>query len=237
MRNKYTKELLTEAIKKNLSWAGVCRSFGVQSATGTQTHLTRVAKRLELDTSHFTGQGWRKGRTFDKRPLSDYLVENSTAKSDDIKKRLIAEGVKEKKCEICGGIKWNNEEMPLELHHKNRNHWDNRLENLQILCPNCHAQETNHARVRKTAKRPVLETGDTVGSNPISGTKLCITCNKEISHKATECKSCAIRSRGTKIVWPPKQELLGMLAASNYLAVSKQLGVSDNAIRKHLRTH
>lgn len=66
--------------------------------------------------------------------------------------------------------------------------------------------------------------------------KFCL-CGKQISSTATRCKSCAVRSRGTKINWPPVNELLDMLSKSNYTRVGKQLGVSDNAIRKHLKRH
>ena len=58
-----------------------------------------------------------------------------------IKGKLIREGLKENKCEICGLInEWNGKPLVLQLHHINGNHTDNRLENLQILCPNCHSQ-------------------------------------------------------------------------------------------------
>lgn len=85
----------------------------------------------------------------EKRPLYDamnkYGVENSTYQNTDrLKKRLISEGYKTCKCEICGITQWNNKPISLQLHHINGISNDNRIENLQILCPNCHSQTENY---------------------------------------------------------------------------------------------
>jgi DNA-binding transcriptional ArsR family regulator len=54
--------------------------------------------------------------------------------------RLLADGIKEARCERCGLTEWLGRPAPLQLHHVNGNGQDNRPENLQILCPNCHSQ-------------------------------------------------------------------------------------------------
>ena len=73
-------------------------------------------------------------------PLEEVLIENRPYKSSDLKKRLIKEGLKEDKCELCGcSNEWNGKPLILQLDHINGNHFDNRLENLQIVCPNCHS--------------------------------------------------------------------------------------------------
>ena len=99
----------------------------------------KIAKH-KLDTSHFTGMGWRKGKKIpgEKIPLSKILVNGSTYRTSLIRPRLIKEGLKEHKCEICGNTTWQGKEIPLELHHINGVNTDNRIENLQLLCPNCH---------------------------------------------------------------------------------------------------
>jgi 5-methylcytosine-specific restriction endonuclease McrA len=56
-----------------------------------------------------------------------------------LKEKLLKDGLKEEKCELCGLSIWQGIKLPLELHHKNGNHLDNSYDNLMILCPNCHS--------------------------------------------------------------------------------------------------
>lgn len=115
---------------------------GIKPLTGAQTHIKNRAVAFEIDFSHFTGNCWAKGKTFDKKPVTNYLFNGSTIASHRLKLSLIREGLKKAICESCGVSKWMENELPLELDHKNGIHNDNRLENLQILCPNCHAIKT-----------------------------------------------------------------------------------------------
>jgi hypothetical protein len=79
------------------------------------------------------------------QPLEKILVEHSSyVSTHHLKERLLKEGVKEHKCECCGSTKWMGEPIALELHHINGVKDDLRIENLQILCPNCHAFTDNY---------------------------------------------------------------------------------------------
>lgn len=120
--------------------------LGIRPGRG-QSQLRERLETLGLDTSHFVGQGWRGGPTVPPvppRPLSELLVEGRLAHSSNLRLRLIREGIKDASCEACGGESWNGRPIPLELDHINGRRDDNRLTNLRLLCPNCHAQTPSY---------------------------------------------------------------------------------------------
>lgn len=155
-RTKYTKELLIPIVKESNSYADVCRKLNVTPSTGAQTYITKKIKEYNIDTSHFVGKGWLKGKKFTTNPgktLDEICVKNSTYKSSDLLKKLIKENKKKYQCEICNLTIWRDNPIPLELHHINGCHTDNRFENLQILCPNCHSQTRKYRKELSTQKK------------------------------------------------------------------------------------
>jgi hypothetical protein len=140
-RYSYTEEELREAVKTSTSIRQVLNKLNIVAAGGNYQTTNRRIKKLNIDTSHFTGQAWNKGQTIGpKRDIKEYLSNEVPILSHKLKNRLIREGFKEHKCECCGITEWNGKPAPIELDHINGNHHDNCLENLRILCPNCHAQ-------------------------------------------------------------------------------------------------
>jgi hypothetical protein len=73
-------------------------------------------------------------------PIEELLVRGRRTGRDHLKRRLFTEGLNGNRCEICGLTHWRGNPLGMQLHHRNGDGTDNRLHNLQILCPNCHAQ-------------------------------------------------------------------------------------------------
>jgi hypothetical protein len=133
---------IIDAVKVSRSYSQVLGKLGIRPG-GNQDRLGERIKDLGIDTSHFTGQGWRKGTripTSPARPLEELLVIGGLTGTSGLKIRLIEEGLKQAICEMCGRCRWNGRPIPLELDHINGRRDDNRLGNLRVLCPNCHAQ-------------------------------------------------------------------------------------------------
>jgi hypothetical protein len=129
----YNNEDLTKAVKNNVSLAGVLRDLGLRIAGGNYDHLRMNIAKLDLDVSHFTGKVWSKGQT-----LKDWSLYKKDAGR---KKVLIQE--RGYQCEDCKLTEWKNLPIVLELHHIDGNRLDNRKENLQLLCCNCHSVTEN----------------------------------------------------------------------------------------------
>lgn len=159
---KYSDEQFIQAVKDNKSYAGVMKQLGIIPAGGNYRTVKKKIAELNLDISHFTGKGWNVGLKFKPKPaqpLSEILVKNSNYQSYKLLRRLLKEEVKERVCENCGNSEWLDNPIPLELHHINGIHTDNRLENLQVLCPNCHALTDNY-RGKNTKKSAQMETSE-----------------------------------------------------------------------------
>ena len=104
-----------------------------------QETLNNYLKKMGIE---YAGQqnkvGQQKGPNTYK-PAMYYIENNITLPSSRLREKLFKDGIKERKCEICGAFIWQGKQLPLELHHKDGNHFNNSLDNLQILCPNCHS--------------------------------------------------------------------------------------------------
>ncbi len=137
---KYTKDLLEPLIKSSTTMSEVVRKLGHRTDTGFVTYLKKVAKKLNIDTNHFKSKNEQTYlRSANRRNLEDYYSNKFPIGSDKLKKRLFRENVKNKTCEKCGISKWLNEELTFHLHHIDLNHANNNLNNLMIVCPNCHS--------------------------------------------------------------------------------------------------
>ena len=148
MRRGWTAEQLRNAVKSSTSYRQVLAKLHLVEAGGNYEQIKKYTREYELNTNHFMGKAWNKGLRGIGKPrisLEAILVKGSSYQSFKLKKRLFAEGIKKQYCEECGWAKKTPDGyLPLELDHINGNHSDNRLENLRVLCPNCHSLKPTH---------------------------------------------------------------------------------------------
>jgi hypothetical protein len=253
---KYTKEKLEEVAKESFSTSECLRKLGLKPVGGNFKTIKCNLKRFQIDTSHFTGQLWSKGKKLGvsnrAKPLDEILIENSTFfSSTALKNRLVREGVKTWLCEECNNTEWNNQKIPLELEHCNGNNLDHRIENLKLLCPNCHAQTKFYrGRNKRSAKNEArssclveeLEatlikkpTVVKIKKKPIPRYKSC-GCGAQILTTSTKCRECDYVDRKTKR--PPLKQLIeDFQELKSFVQVGKKYNVSDNAVRKWLKVY
>jgi len=145
------------AIEQSL--ASVLRSLCLTTKSGSGTSYAWIKnkiKELGISTSHFTGQGHLRGKTHNwsvKIPLFDIMVENSLCQNNNaLKKRLIRENILIEKCNECEISHWQDKKLSLHMDHINGINDDNRLENLRLLCPNCHSLTPTYCGKNKGLK-------------------------------------------------------------------------------------
>ena len=127
------KAEILQWVSENRSKAYMARELGCNPKT-----INPLLERLDIQyDGNQSGKGYEKNR--EKMTLKEYLEQSKDIQSNKVRIKLLDEGLKEHKCECCGLTTWLNQPIPLELHHKDGNRYNNVLENFELLCPNCHA--------------------------------------------------------------------------------------------------
>jgi len=146
---------LRAAVAGSTTVRGALNALGVQGRGDNYKTFYRHVERLGLDTSHFLGSGHLAGQVRpNRRPLPQILVEHGEFENTKhLRQRLIKEGFMEARCSQCGLAEWRGQPIPLELDHISGNRSDLRLENLRLLCPNCHALTPTYRGKNATRER------------------------------------------------------------------------------------
>ena len=154
-RRTWTEEQLKLAVIESFSVRSVIKRIHLKPSGGNYAQIRKYISELNLDTKHFKGKGWNKGLIGIGKsliPLEKILVPGSTFQSYKLRNRLFKSGLKKLECEECSWAQRSEDgRIPLELDHINGVSSDNRIENLRILCPNCHSLKPTHrGRNRKS---------------------------------------------------------------------------------------
>jgi len=176
-------------------------------------------KKLSEETKQKIAQTLQKKYSTEEKKI---LLKSDNYTTYKLKDSLFRKGLKEYKCEICGLSEWMGKEIVLHLHHKDGNKFNNNIENLQILCPNCHSQTDNYCDKNRKGKK--VE-------------HFCKNCGKILKHKninglCLECYNKEIEKNSTK----PSKEMLekDFQELKSYASLSRKYNVSVKVIKKWL---
>jgi len=195
------------------------RRLGMSPSGGTHAAIIEHCNRLQLDASILLVKKSTNAIN-DDMWVAQHMRVGHLVRGVLIRERLARAGLLDEKCYVCGITEWLGHPAPLHVDHINGVHDDNRIENIRLLCANCHGLTETWGN-RKTEKRRYH----------------CPTCGAErVSKPSTvRCRDCYVRP--TKIAWPSRRTLHTRVTRSSLRQVSRELGVSDTALRNRLARH
>ena len=240
IKDRINDDVFIEVCKTSKTMAEASRKLGIHFNS-----FLKRAKELNCYNPNPAGIGINKKAVF-KYKLDDILTENSVYKDTvKLKNRLIKTGLKENKCEKCGINSWLDLPLSLHLHHIDGDNSNNTLENLEILCPNCHSQTDNYCSKNKNLKIintikdindiKQLDRYDVEKYKPIKKIKnfknTCTQCGKD-TNNITFCSNECRNIYNQKNI-PNKEQLIEDIhKLKSKLQISKKYKVSDNTIKK-----
>lgn len=202
----------------------VLRKFGYESiTTGNYKLVKGILRNRQIDVPNYnyfkTNNNFNRGKN-----LNELFIINSTISRQHLKKIIIREQLIDYKCDECGNDgEWNNLKLVLQLEHKNGDTFDNRLENLCFLCPNCHSQTATYSGKNSKRTKKVR----------IRKKKKC-QCGKEISFDAFYCVDCYSKTN-RKVGRPSYTDLMKEIDETSQNSVAKKYGVSWHTISKWIK--
>lgn len=221
------KEQILQWIEQGQSKAYISKQLKCKPET-----LNSYLKKMNIE--YVGRQDWNKNNKSTAYKTALEYAQQNNPRSSILLYKLIRDKIKEPKCEVCNLSEWHNNTIPLELHHKDGNHYNNNLDNLQVLCPNCHAvlhgnlgvstglySEINRQKKKKQSQEKRAKEQI-----------LCPICNKNLMLKnSVMCRECYNFSQRVAD-WPTREELKQLIRTIPFTTIGKQYGVSDNAVRK-----
>lgn len=257
--NWQDKELITKIVKENLTKTEILTKLGLSNGCGNNQTLLKYIRIYNIDISHLSGNEIRitklkEMRAFKTISNEEYFINNISRNNNGSKRRILKDNLKEHKCDECNcPPEWNGKTLILQLDHINGDNFDNRLENLRLLCPNCHSQTITFAgkkhkteikkeiifdivEFEKERKAPSKEEiQDSLEKLGIKKTYLYFKMGEKSLERLCEYYKIDLKpfKNRFKIDWPNLEEMQKLLLKDNFTNLVKILGVSDKAINKH----
>ena len=242
----YTPAELQKLLDESNSYKELLRKLNMCDHGSNYNTLRKIIDEYNLDLTIINKnrknenlKDLKKLHFKQKIPLDEILIENSTYNhGNNLKKRLFEENLKEYICERCGLTEWQGQPIPLQLHHENGIHNDNRIENLKLLCPNCHALTDNFAgknvkQIPKVSKEELIKT---IEKNSYTSAAEILGVDKETASHWYIPYIEEEREKSTMIInsdkAPARDILKTKIRTMSFVQIGKEYNVTDNSVRK-----
>ena len=233
---RYSEAEARSAVEASRTLTDALRRLGMCPGGGNHATLRRYLERWSIPTDHFDPDAARRfPRRGPNLPLEVVLTENSTYSRGTLKRRLYREGLKQRRCELCGqGEEWEGRRMSLILDHVNGVSRDNRLENLRIVCPNCAATlDTHCGRNGKTLAERECERCGRPFMPAYGSQRFCSRYCGQRRKREQGVPNHSLR----RVERPPLAQLFEETGELGFQATGRKYGVSGNAIRNWIRAY